>query len=125
MRKSREIHVGFDGSKRLGAMGKARGGAAKHYPIKTIKVQDGVLYGGRPMLEVEFLAEGDTRSIVNLTESAALALIRALLERIPPISIAVDDELYKLVKSARDWAEEDAKAMVKAIKDIYKENHGG
>ena len=88
----------------------------KAHPIFSLEVADGLLYGGSRMTRLQIECEDKLLSLIQLSDSAAIALATALLQRIPDVTIAVNERLLNIVNSAKQRSDDDAKAVVDCIK---------
>jgi hypothetical protein len=68
------------------------------------------------MTRLQIECEDKLLSLIQLSDSAAIALATALLQRIPDVTIAVNERLLNIVNSAKQRSDDDAKAVVDCIK---------
>jgi hypothetical protein len=106
------------GLSRLGTISKSISAKATKYPLGCI-VCYADIQGGRSV-GIRFHRDAFGNSppadvVLNLTPTAALELVKGILQNTPDISIAADDELNRIVREANERSSKDAEAVVKAV----------
>lgn len=97
---------------KIGTMQKAiRANAIKH-PLTNIRVCQAQWRD----IQVTIETENDQR-IITLSSHGAIELVKAILSNLEDVTIAVDEELLKIVNSAKERSDEDARAVVACLRE--------
>lgn len=97
----------------LGAMGMTPKGKKRvGGDIEKITIAPSTAAGTSVLLQVEGNAGGMT---FNLTPQASMDIIKGLLDNLPQMYVAADDELLRIIEAAVGEARRNARGVVEAV----------
>jgi hypothetical protein len=93
----------------LGTLAASRSSRATHHTIRSLEVKDSG-YG------VLVAADGTKSAALYLTARAGLELVKALIDNLPALFLAADDDLAKKMRMLLAAAEREGEAIAEALK---------
>jgi hypothetical protein len=103
------------GGDRLGTVAHSTSPKAKQRELTLLVVYGDVAGDARAVGVRVRTAEGGSR-VLTLRPNAAVELAKGLLQNLPAVYLAADDELVGILKTAVADAEREAQAVVEALK---------